>query len=220
MQTLWLQRQVIVSGFGAPKALWEGQLVSKWVSDVLSEKGEQRNIMGAQKRWTWSSEAWGRDRWYLPGIGALTAEFFLRKKVGVSHPGKWENCSLGRGNSLNKGKKSPIAWCTSRNSKHLTAVQDSIGVTFCNQYAFVTHSFVLYELSYLDTSSHIELLWLMFFLTGTDYSYYHAILEVAFQFLSRLQQNLLKFCLSLHSYSATIQAFQQVSSVLTRDSIL
>uniref|UniRef100_A0A2K5PG06 UDP-glucose glycoprotein glucosyltransferase 1 n=1 Tax=Cebus imitator TaxID=2715852 RepID=A0A2K5PG06_CEBIM len=44
---------------------------------------------------------------------------------------------------------------------------------------------------------------------GTDYSYYHAILEAAFQFLSPLQQNLLKFCLSLRSYSATIQAFQQ-----------
>ncbi|XP_007461376.1 PREDICTED: UDP-glucose:glycoprotein glucosyltransferase 1 [Lipotes vexillifer] len=47
---------------------------------------------------------------------------------------------------------------------------------------------------------------------GTDYSYYHAVLEVAFQFLSRLQQNLLKFCLSLHSYSATIQAFQQIAA--------
>ncbi|KAF3824566.1 hypothetical protein GH733_008851, partial [Mirounga leonina] len=47
---------------------------------------------------------------------------------------------------------------------------------------------------------------------GTDYSYYHAILEAAFQFLSPLQQNLLKFCLSLHSYSATIQAFQQIAA--------
>uniref|UniRef100_A0A8C0JT06 UDP-glucose ceramide glucosyltransferase-like 1 n=1 Tax=Canis lupus dingo TaxID=286419 RepID=A0A8C0JT06_CANLU len=47
---------------------------------------------------------------------------------------------------------------------------------------------------------------------GTDYSYYHAILETAFQFLSPLQQNLLKFCLSLHSYSATIQAFQQIAA--------
>uniref|UniRef100_A0A2K5JD34 UDP-glucose glycoprotein glucosyltransferase 1 n=1 Tax=Colobus angolensis palliatus TaxID=336983 RepID=A0A2K5JD34_COLAP len=47
---------------------------------------------------------------------------------------------------------------------------------------------------------------------GTDYSYYHAILEAAFQFLSPLQQNLLKFCLSLRSYSATIQAFQQIAA--------
>ncbi|KAM4859019.1 UDP-glucose:glycoprotein glucosyltransferase 1 isoform 1-T1 [Thomomys bottae] len=47
---------------------------------------------------------------------------------------------------------------------------------------------------------------------GTDYSYYHAILEVAFRFLSPLQQNLLKFCLSLRSYSATIQAFQQIAA--------
>uniref|UniRef100_A0A452TRT4 UDP-glucose ceramide glucosyltransferase-like 1 n=1 Tax=Ursus maritimus TaxID=29073 RepID=A0A452TRT4_URSMA len=47
---------------------------------------------------------------------------------------------------------------------------------------------------------------------GTDYSYYHAILEASFQFLSPLQQNLLKFCLSLHSYSATIQAFQQIAT--------
>uniref|UniRef100_K9J3X2 UDP-glucose ceramide glucosyltransferase-like 1 n=1 Tax=Desmodus rotundus TaxID=9430 RepID=K9J3X2_DESRO len=47
---------------------------------------------------------------------------------------------------------------------------------------------------------------------GTDYSYYHAILEAAFQFLSPLQQNLLKFSLSLHSYSATIQAFQQIAT--------
>lgn len=56
-------------------------------------------------------------------------------------------------------------------------------------------------------------------MTGTDYSYYHTILEAAFQFLSPLQQNLLKFCLSLHSYSATIQAFQQVNSVLRDKSI-
>uniref|UniRef100_A0A2K5DG78 UDP-glucose ceramide glucosyltransferase-like 1 n=1 Tax=Aotus nancymaae TaxID=37293 RepID=A0A2K5DG78_AOTNA len=47
---------------------------------------------------------------------------------------------------------------------------------------------------------------------GTDYSYYHAILETAFRFLSPLQQNLLKFCLSLRSYSATIQAFQQIAT--------
>uniref|UniRef100_A0A2I2YP48 UDP-glucose ceramide glucosyltransferase-like 1 n=1 Tax=Gorilla gorilla gorilla TaxID=9595 RepID=A0A2I2YP48_GORGO len=47
---------------------------------------------------------------------------------------------------------------------------------------------------------------------GTDYSYYHAILEAAFQFLSPLQQNLLKFCLALRSYSATIQAFQQIAA--------
>uniref|UniRef100_A0A8C2UXN0 UDP-glucose:glycoprotein glucosyltransferase 1 n=1 Tax=Chinchilla lanigera TaxID=34839 RepID=A0A8C2UXN0_CHILA len=47
---------------------------------------------------------------------------------------------------------------------------------------------------------------------GTNYSYYHAILEAAFPFLSPLQQNLLKFCLSLHSYSATIQAFQQIAA--------
>uniref|UniRef100_A0A8D1Y760 UDP-glucose glycoprotein glucosyltransferase 1 n=1 Tax=Sus scrofa TaxID=9823 RepID=A0A8D1Y760_PIG len=47
---------------------------------------------------------------------------------------------------------------------------------------------------------------------GTDYAYYHAILEAAFQFLSPLQQNLLKFCLSLRSYSATIQAFQQIAA--------
>ncbi|EHB15938.1 UDP-glucose:glycoprotein glucosyltransferase 1 [Heterocephalus glaber] len=48
---------------------------------------------------------------------------------------------------------------------------------------------------------------------GTNnYSYYHAILEAAFQFLSPLQQNLLKFCLSLRSYSATIQAFQQIAA--------
>ncbi|XP_023565444.1 UDP-glucose:glycoprotein glucosyltransferase 1 isoform X2 [Octodon degus] len=47
---------------------------------------------------------------------------------------------------------------------------------------------------------------------GTNHSYYHAILEAAFPFLSPLQQNLLKFCLSLHSYSATIQAFQQIAA--------
>nr|XP_003478678.1 UDP-glucose:glycoprotein glucosyltransferase 1 [Cavia porcellus] len=47
---------------------------------------------------------------------------------------------------------------------------------------------------------------------GTNYSYYHAILEAAFPFLSPLQQNLLKFCLSLRSYSATIQAFQQIAA--------
>ncbi|EDL99288.1 UDP-glucose ceramide glucosyltransferase-like 1, isoform CRA_c [Rattus norvegicus] len=45
----------------------------------------------------------------------------------------------------------------------------------------------------------------------TDRSYYDAILEAAFRFLSPLQQNLLKFCLSLRSYSASIQAFQQIA---------
>ncbi|XP_006903183.1 PREDICTED: UDP-glucose:glycoprotein glucosyltransferase 1-like, partial [Elephantulus edwardii] len=47
---------------------------------------------------------------------------------------------------------------------------------------------------------------------GTDYSYYHAVLEAAFQFLSPLQQNLLKFSLSLRSYSATVQSFQQIAA--------
>ncbi|XP_037379048.1 UDP-glucose:glycoprotein glucosyltransferase 1 isoform X1 [Talpa occidentalis] len=47
---------------------------------------------------------------------------------------------------------------------------------------------------------------------GTDYSYYHEILDAAFQFLTPLQQNLLKFSLSLRSYSATIQAFQQIAT--------
>ncbi|GAB1284872.1 UDP-glucose:glycoprotein glucosyltransferase 1 [Apodemus speciosus] len=45
----------------------------------------------------------------------------------------------------------------------------------------------------------------------SDHSYYDAILEAAFRFLSPLQQNLLKFCLSLRSYSASIQAFQQIA---------
>ena len=45
----------------------------------------------------------------------------------------------------------------------------------------------------------------------TDHSYYDAVLEAAFRFLSPLQQNLLKFCLSLRSYSASIQAFQQIA---------
>ncbi|EHB15310.1 UDP-glucose:glycoprotein glucosyltransferase 1 [Heterocephalus glaber] len=45
-----------------------------------------------------------------------------------------------------------------------------------------------------------------------NYSYYHAILQAAFQFLSPLQQNLLKFCLSLRSYLATIQAFQKIAA--------
>ncbi|XP_058520351.1 UDP-glucose:glycoprotein glucosyltransferase 1 [Ochotona princeps] len=47
---------------------------------------------------------------------------------------------------------------------------------------------------------------------ATDYSYYQAVLEAAFRFLSPLQQNLLKFCLSLRSYSSTIQAFQQIAA--------
>lgn len=50
--------------------------------------------------------------------------------------------------------------------------------------------------------------------TDTEHSYYDAILEAAFRFLSPLQQNLLKFCLSLRSYSASIQAFQQVKDLM------
>uniref|UniRef100_A0A8B9N0D7 UDP-glucose:glycoprotein glucosyltransferase 1 n=1 Tax=Accipiter nisus TaxID=211598 RepID=A0A8B9N0D7_9AVES len=47
---------------------------------------------------------------------------------------------------------------------------------------------------------------------GSDYSSYHEMLKVACQSLSPLQQNLLKFSLSLHSYSATVQAFQQIAA--------
>lgn len=46
--------------------------------------------------------------------------------------------------------------------------------------------------------------------TGNNYSSYHAMLKIASQNLSPLQKNLLKFSLSLRSYSATVQAFQQV----------
>lgn len=51
---------------------------------------------------------------------------------------------------------------------------------------------------------------LYFHFAGSDY--YHEMLKVACQSLSPLQQNLLKFSLSLRSYSATVQAFQQVST--------
>uniref|UniRef100_A0A8C2TUX1 UDP-glucose ceramide glucosyltransferase-like 1 n=1 Tax=Coturnix japonica TaxID=93934 RepID=A0A8C2TUX1_COTJA len=47
---------------------------------------------------------------------------------------------------------------------------------------------------------------------GSDYSAYHEMLKVASQSLSPLQQNLLKFSLSLRSYSATVQAFQQIAA--------
>ncbi|KAG8135794.1 hypothetical protein E2320_008784, partial [Naja naja] len=47
---------------------------------------------------------------------------------------------------------------------------------------------------------------------GTDYSSYNAVLQAASQNLSPLQQNLLKFALSLRSYSATVQAFQQIAA--------
>ncbi|XP_075794463.1 UDP-glucose:glycoprotein glucosyltransferase 1 isoform X2 [Pelodiscus sinensis] len=47
---------------------------------------------------------------------------------------------------------------------------------------------------------------------GTNYSSYRAMLKAACQNLSPLQQNLLKFSLSLRSYSATIQAFQQIAA--------
>uniref|UniRef100_A0A8C4XV75 UDP-glucose ceramide glucosyltransferase-like 1 n=1 Tax=Falco tinnunculus TaxID=100819 RepID=A0A8C4XV75_FALTI len=47
---------------------------------------------------------------------------------------------------------------------------------------------------------------------GSDYSSYHEMLKVACQTLSPLQQNLLKFSLSLRSYSATVQAFQQIAA--------
>ncbi|EMP42619.1 UDP-glucose:glycoprotein glucosyltransferase 1 [Chelonia mydas] len=47
---------------------------------------------------------------------------------------------------------------------------------------------------------------------STNYSSYHAMLKAACQNLSPLQQNLLKFSLSLRSYSATIQAFQQIAA--------
>uniref|UniRef100_A0A8C5TLP6 UDP-glucose ceramide glucosyltransferase-like 1 n=1 Tax=Malurus cyaneus samueli TaxID=2593467 RepID=A0A8C5TLP6_9PASS len=47
---------------------------------------------------------------------------------------------------------------------------------------------------------------------GSDYSSYQEMLKAASQTLSPLQQNLLKFSLSLRSYSATVQAFQQIAA--------
>uniref|UniRef100_A0A8C3TQV9 UDP-glucose ceramide glucosyltransferase-like 1 n=1 Tax=Catharus ustulatus TaxID=91951 RepID=A0A8C3TQV9_CATUS len=47
---------------------------------------------------------------------------------------------------------------------------------------------------------------------GSDYSSYQEMLKVACQTLSPLQQNLLKFSLSLRSYSAAVQAFQQIAA--------
>uniref|UniRef100_A0A8C3MUE3 UDP-glucose ceramide glucosyltransferase-like 1 n=1 Tax=Geospiza parvula TaxID=87175 RepID=A0A8C3MUE3_GEOPR len=48
--------------------------------------------------------------------------------------------------------------------------------------------------------------------TADDYSSYQEMLKVACQTLSPLQQNLLKFSLSLRSYSAAVQAFQQIAA--------
>uniref|UniRef100_A0A8C0FS95 UDP-glucose ceramide glucosyltransferase-like 1 n=1 Tax=Bubo bubo TaxID=30461 RepID=A0A8C0FS95_BUBBB len=53
---------------------------------------------------------------------------------------------------------------------------------------------------------------LYFDFAGSDSSSYHEMLKVACQTLSPLQQNLLKFSLSLRSYSATVQAFQQIAA--------
>uniref|UniRef100_A0A8C3M2Z0 UDP-glucose ceramide glucosyltransferase-like 1 n=1 Tax=Chrysolophus pictus TaxID=9089 RepID=A0A8C3M2Z0_CHRPC len=58
--------------------------------------------------------------------------------------------------------------------------------------------------NFIEASQHIR--------TSDDYSAYHEILKVASQSLSPLQQNLLKFSLSLRSYSATVQAFQQIAA--------
>ncbi|XP_075426456.1 UDP-glucose:glycoprotein glucosyltransferase 1 isoform X1 [Ascaphus truei] len=47
---------------------------------------------------------------------------------------------------------------------------------------------------------------------GSDYSNYQLMLTRAGQHLSPLQQNMLKFALSLRSYSATVQTFQQIAA--------
>ncbi|XP_059506997.1 UDP-glucose:glycoprotein glucosyltransferase 1 isoform X2 [Stegostoma tigrinum] len=46
----------------------------------------------------------------------------------------------------------------------------------------------------------------------TDLSYYKNILQKAGEFLTPVQANLLKFALSLRSYSATVQTFQQIAA--------
>ncbi|XP_029471306.1 UDP-glucose:glycoprotein glucosyltransferase 1 isoform X2 [Rhinatrema bivittatum] len=46
---------------------------------------------------------------------------------------------------------------------------------------------------------------------GTDYTNYQLMLKMASQQLSPLENNLLKFALSLRSYSATVQTFQQMA---------
>ncbi|XP_053315400.1 UDP-glucose:glycoprotein glucosyltransferase 1 isoform X2 [Spea bombifrons] len=47
---------------------------------------------------------------------------------------------------------------------------------------------------------------------GSDFSNYQLMLSSAVRHLSPFQQNLLRFALSLRSYSATVQAFQQIAS--------
>uniref|UniRef100_A0A8B9JJT6 UDP-glucose ceramide glucosyltransferase-like 1 n=1 Tax=Astyanax mexicanus TaxID=7994 RepID=A0A8B9JJT6_ASTMX len=50
------------------------------------------------------------------------------------------------------------------------------------------------------------------FLSGSDLSYYELIIKRAGQLLSPVQLKLLKFALSLRSYSSTIHSFQQIAS--------
>ncbi|XP_053565723.1 UDP-glucose:glycoprotein glucosyltransferase 1 isoform X2 [Bombina bombina] len=47
---------------------------------------------------------------------------------------------------------------------------------------------------------------------GSDHSNYLLILKSAGRYLSPMQQNLMKFALSLRSYSATVQTFQQIAA--------
>lgn len=51
---------------------------------------------------------------------------------------------------------------------------------------------------------------LCFLGAGTDLSYYELILKKAAMLLSGVQLKLLKFALSLRSYSSTVHSFQQV----------
>lgn len=74
---------------------------------------------------------------------------------------------------------------------------------------FIIQKYISFQLC-LFFWSNVTVIIMLMFLTESVRSYYNLILKKAGQFLTDLQVSLLKFALSLRSYSPAIHASQQV----------
>eukprot|EP00076_Gallus_gallus_P013988 XP_015132664.1 UDP-glucose:glycoprotein glucosyltransferase 1 isoform X2 [Gallus gallus] len=150
-----------------------------------SRKGAWRPAAGEVTRATRAA-----DRAAVP----WQADFPYKMGILIAVLGVWFSCSFVKGDS-----KAVTTSLTTKWSSTPLLLETSEFLSEESQEKF--WNFV--EASqHIRTSEH----------DGSDYSTYHEMLKVASQSLSPLQQNLLKFSLSLRSYSATVQAFQQIAA--------
>nr|XP_048721150.1 UDP-glucose:glycoprotein glucosyltransferase 1 isoform X3 [Caretta caretta] len=151
---------------------------------------EPEGSVAAAHRWNNRRSSWPRDVRTAGALGSI----FYKMGIFIALLGIWFSSSLAKADSK--------AVTTSLTTKWLSTpllLEASEFLAEEGQEKFWTFVEASQE---IRSSDH----------GGTNYSSYHAMLKAACQNLSPLQQNLLKFSLSLRSYSATIQAFQQIAA--------